>query len=438
MSADTRSDVIVIGAGLGGLGAGAILARAGHEVRLLERAPFLGGRIRVEERNGCLIDYGIHISRFQNKGRYAAAVKAAGGSPVFIKPGEPLAFKNGRMTKIPRGPLGFMETEIMSPSSKMRIGFMILRMILRNQRDYTEKSLGEIVAAHNPPPDIMEMINIFAQSALACPDVNKLAAKEVKQFMQGAISSAIHLFGYPKGGYKTYIDLMRKRIESHGEILTRTKVEKVIVRDGKAVGVEAGGETYTARAVVCNAPFQNVLDIIDARHLGPELADYARRVEPTSGIVLDFILNRPVSKLASIVMTSEPATMGCMISNMDPSLAPHGKQLGTWFQFVPYEKTKDREYIKRESEGLIELVGKMFPGIWEACEWKRTITAPLVDGAMLKVGQTWTERAPLVAPKAENLFFVGDTTCGVGCGGDIALDSAVRVSKLADKYLRGK
>ncbi|MFA6449885.1 MAG: hypothetical protein WCX65_10470, partial [bacterium] len=163
--------------------------------------------------------------------------------------------------------------------------------------------------------------------------------------------------------------------------------------------------------------------------------DYARRVEPTSGIILDFILNRRVSDLSSIVMTSNPAAMGCIISNMDPSLAPPGKQLGTWFQFVPQEKLKDREFIKRESDGLIDLVGRIFPGIWEACEWKRTLTAPVVDGAMLKVGQTWTERAPLVAPKVENLFFVGDTTCGVGCGGDIALDSALRASKLAKKYL---
>ena len=180
---------------------------------------------------------------------------------------------------------------------------------------------------------------------------------------------------------------------------------------------------------------QHVLDIVDARHLGPELADYARRVEPTSGIVLDFILSRPVSKMNSIVMTADPPSMGCIISNTDPSVAPPGKQLGTWFQFIPYEKTKDREYINRESEGLIALVGQVFPGIWDACEWKRTLVAPVVDGAMLKVGQTWTERAPLVAPNVENLFFVGDTTCGVGCGGDIALDSALRASRLVRKYL---
>ncbi|MFA6449049.1 MAG: FAD-dependent oxidoreductase, partial [bacterium] len=258
----TQSDVIVIGAGLGGLGAGAILARAGHSVRLLERAPFPGGRIRVEERDGCLLDYGIHISRFQHKGAYAAVMNAAGGNAVFIKPGEPMALKNEKLTKIPRGPLSFIETEIMSPQSKMRIGFMIMKMIAANQRIYETKSLGEIVAAQNPPADIMEMIRIFAQSALACPDIDKLSAKETVQFLQSAIPSAVNLFGYPKGGYKTFIDFARRRIESRGEILTRTKVERIIVRDGRAVGVEAGGETYASRAVVCNVPFQNMLDII--------------------------------------------------------------------------------------------------------------------------------------------------------------------------------
>ncbi|KUJ98523.1 MAG: putative oxidoreductase, partial [Thermococcales archaeon 44_46] len=36
--------VVTIGAGLGGLLTSAFLARAGHEVTVLEKAPFVGGR----------------------------------------------------------------------------------------------------------------------------------------------------------------------------------------------------------------------------------------------------------------------------------------------------------------------------------------------------------------------------------------------------------
>ena len=38
--------VITIGAGLGGLLTSAFLAKAGHKVTVLEKAPFVGGRFR--------------------------------------------------------------------------------------------------------------------------------------------------------------------------------------------------------------------------------------------------------------------------------------------------------------------------------------------------------------------------------------------------------
>jgi len=46
------SEVIVIGGGLAGLAATAALAGAGHQVRLLEARPFLGGRATSYEVGG--------------------------------------------------------------------------------------------------------------------------------------------------------------------------------------------------------------------------------------------------------------------------------------------------------------------------------------------------------------------------------------------------
>lgn len=54
------SPIIVIGAGLGGLTAAAILTRHGLPVRLLERAPAPGGRARTTERDGFLLNLGPH------------------------------------------------------------------------------------------------------------------------------------------------------------------------------------------------------------------------------------------------------------------------------------------------------------------------------------------------------------------------------------------
>jgi len=56
MLAVTTKQIVVVGAGLAGLGAAWHLSRRGHDVRVLERAPHPGGRIRSEPRDGFAVD----------------------------------------------------------------------------------------------------------------------------------------------------------------------------------------------------------------------------------------------------------------------------------------------------------------------------------------------------------------------------------------------
>ena len=58
------SRIVVIGAGLGGLAASALLARSGHRVTLLESAPTVGGKSRRVELDGERIDTGPSLVTF--------------------------------------------------------------------------------------------------------------------------------------------------------------------------------------------------------------------------------------------------------------------------------------------------------------------------------------------------------------------------------------
>ncbi len=431
-----RAEVIVIGAGLGGMSAGALLARSGRETIVFERASFIGGRSHVVVKDGFTLDYGIHMNRFHSRGKMAEVMRAAGDRPRFFSPGPPEVFKNGSFFPFPSAPAELIKTELLSPLSKLSLLKLLAWTALNNPDRAGDVSLADALSSIDAPDDLSELCALLASTALANPYPELASMKELKKFLEQLLKNPFEPVGYIKGGWNGFFDLMKKNIESNGKILTRRKVERVVFSKGRATGVESDGEKYECDALVCAVPFQDALKIIDAKHMSPPLVEYAKRVEPTCGVVVDFALSRPVSDKSGLILTPDPVTMGCLISNVDPSLAPAGKQLGTWLQFIPASRADDKEFVKKTQKELLDLIGRALPGVWDACEWKRELFTPVVDGAMLKVGQTWNERAPLVSPEVHNLFFAGDTTCGVGAGGDIALDSALRVSKLVRKYLR--
>ena len=53
-------DLVVIGSGLGGLTCGALFAKEGHRVCVLERNKQLGGNLQTFSRDKVIFDSGVH------------------------------------------------------------------------------------------------------------------------------------------------------------------------------------------------------------------------------------------------------------------------------------------------------------------------------------------------------------------------------------------
>lgn len=65
---EKRSDIVIIGAGMGGLFSGALLARNGFRVTLLERSYQYGGGLQTFIRNGENFETGMHVAAGFNEG----------------------------------------------------------------------------------------------------------------------------------------------------------------------------------------------------------------------------------------------------------------------------------------------------------------------------------------------------------------------------------
>src|SRR5688572_18778854 len=69
MSTETPHDVVIIGSGMGGLSCGAVLAREGYSVCVLEQNKQIGGTLQTFARNKIIFDSGVHYVGGLDKGQ---------------------------------------------------------------------------------------------------------------------------------------------------------------------------------------------------------------------------------------------------------------------------------------------------------------------------------------------------------------------------------
>lgn len=75
----------IIGAGLGGLLAGAKLAKAGYDVEIFERLPFIGGRFANLEYKGFKLSTGaLHMIPHGSRGPLAQMLREVGADVTII------------------------------------------------------------------------------------------------------------------------------------------------------------------------------------------------------------------------------------------------------------------------------------------------------------------------------------------------------------------
>ena len=278
------------------------------------------------------------------------------------------------------------------------------------------------------------LMRVLSGIGIIAPDLKNSSAGEFGAYLKAALKAKVKV-AYPKHGTKQIIDTLKAAIDSNGEVRTGVNVEGITVKNGKVDSVKADGQTFSAPVVISAIPVQQLPDLFGGKDLPHKFVKYAQSLIPTAGVSLDFALSRKITEKSGLLVTPDPVTMGQFTSNVDPSAAPAGKQLGTWYYPLPAGWLRSDERMQREADNLKKMLGEMFPGIWEALEWERLLFIPMVDGFLPKPGQTRLDRPDFTIPGIANFFLAGDTTKAEGTGGDTAFYSALAASELVLNYL---
>ncbi len=433
--------MIIVGGGVAGLSLGALLANKGKKIMLIEKSNKLGGRGQVWEKDGYLVDFGLHSFRRGRKGEAARIARELGLKLKFCPPGPVKFLDENGFHAFPNGVIGAIKTKLLTAKEKLKFVYQFFFKDLRrmdfDSEDVYRKSVKDYLDEINASENLQRLFRMVSMSAIISEDLEHTSMGELFSVIK-ALLKARHNVESLKGSWKTLIDLLKETIEKNGgEIVLGKKVDAIIIKNKKAVGVKCGEDEFKARIITCAFPAQHLFNILDESSCPPEFVSKCKNLIPTAGITYDFGLKNKISDMKGVFLTLEPSGMGHFTSNIDPTVAPEGKQLLAYLVLATPEELQDKQKAKELQDLGKRKLFEYFPELEQNIEWERSMILTILDGVELRIDQTIYDRPSLEIPELDNLYLIGDTTNMSACtSGDIAYASALECSKLIEEKLQ--
>jgi phytoene dehydrogenase-like protein len=417
-------DAIIIGAGYAGMSVAALLAHSGRKVIVLEASGMIGGRaLSYKNEKGYVWEYGAHSHRLAHKGIANEVFKRLGEKIDFLPEAKDakLIFK-GRLWERPEGPAGFLKTPLLSFRARLTLLALLIKIKKADPLVWYDKTLLDFYRTSFQNPEV-EAFLPFLGMTIMCPSPDKVSAGEVIDFLQRALKAGIGV-GEPKGGSAQIFSKLKKHIDKTGEIHLNEKAEKIITENGRAVGVKTDRSKYSAKKVIFAARLPLLLGLMDNLLLPKTTLDYAKNIENSSGLTIDFITDRPVTNIRSSILGVDTPIWARFQSNADDSFTPHGKYISTWGIMLPWHFDGDKKTVEQTEKKLKDSISAIFPNFMPMVIEERKIVVPVMNGNVLTPVQSKPHRPDVECSTIKGLYFIGDTVQGDGCSGDISFSSA--------------
>jgi phytoene desaturase len=401
---DDAYDAVIIGSGLGGVSAAALLAKHGHKTLVLEQGEGAGGLAHAFERDGYMFDSAIRVLA---EGEMVEGVLEYLGvldecKLLRIDHLYRARFPEGESIFAPVGLEEFMEAHIrLFPGEEegIRTFFGLRRqMFLETASMPMQLDPRQLGSAMEAAPTLFKYRTATLQAvldeylhdpklkAMACAlwpymgvEPSRLSFFAYSQFIGVLVDGPY----YCQGTFQSLVDAFVIALERNGgELALKSPATRILLEDGRVSGVEIeGGRTIAAQLVVSNA---------DARHTFEDLVgsdqlptSYARRLErlklSASACVLygatthDVMQYEPAHETFVYkhwdhddtwrdVLAGKPAGMSMSIMTMlDPDLAPAGEHTIIITAVAPYDI--GRNWTEYRDEYMDALLAEFEPVI---------------------------------------------------------------------------
>ncbi len=435
-------DVIVIGAGGGGLSAGSILAREGRRVLVLEQGERVGGCCSSFEREGYRFDIGASIveviasieEAFRRLGTtFQGEVDLISCDPVYS-----CVLRDGDRVTVPMSLEGTVEalSRLSENDGKKYLEFARYTggFLAETQKGFftsAMNSFSDLARVFMASPGLLKYRDLFTGSY---QDVlgkffKSGRVRETMSFQPWYVGlppelapGVFSILGYtehegvwyPRGGMIAIPQALARCGERHGmELRLNARVTRVMVRDRRVCGVVlADGSEISAPVVVSNINAKTLyLDLVGEEHLHP-LARYGiKSYRPSMSAVMvclgvDYeppldahhtIITAPFEEMNDYwwnrmekgLLPKEQFGLVCWASKSDPSLAPEGCHAINVIMMGPYGLSGtdwDREKRRFLEDAVAYLERKAVPGLSDHVRVAEVITPLDYERRLLSPG----------------------------------------------------
>lgn len=304
-------DVIVVGAGLAGLAAGAMAARAGASTLVLEaRQP--GGRARVVERDGFRWNMGVHA--LYRRGAGMDVLREAGLSPTGGRP--PLdryrALADGHLHDLPVGPASLLRTSLLGARDKAALTAFLVRLPLMGPAALAGRSVDEWLAQLGLRPGADRALRALIRLGTYASELSTFGADAALGQLQAASSGGVL---YLDGGWTQLIAGLGARCP----VRTGVKVTGLEPAAGRVEVHTADGALVASQVIVATGTPAAAAAVVPGDpgwgDLGPEVTaaclDVGTTRLPDPGYVLG--LDQPLYTTVQSPPAGGQAPPGCAV-----------------------------------------------------------------------------------------------------------------------------
>ena len=296
----------IIGGGAAGLGAAYELTLRGHTAEVFERAPFLGGQASTFQVGGAPLERGYH-HLFRSDTAMTGLIEELGlGHRLRWIDSKVGLFYGDRVWPFTT-PVDLLRFKPLAPWDRVRLGLVTFLLQRRKEwhsleqhtaAEWMRRRVGERAYRVVMEPMLRGKFGEYYDQISMAWLWNKFALRTTSRGkgLRGMLKEQL---GYPEGSFGEIFDTAGRRIvEGGGQVHTGAMVQRVLVTDGRATGLEVrladnAPEERTYDKIIATVPSYNFPNLV------PSLPDdYLARLTGVvylAAVLVVLVLDRPLT-----------------------------------------------------------------------------------------------------------------------------------------------